>query len=881
MTNSRYLLLLFCYTLTGVTSLAYEVLWARMLSLQFGVSIFGVVVTVAAFMLGLGGGSLFGSSLAARSRVPLRLFALMELLVAVYALLLPLIFRFADQWLTQLSADLSVSGWFMLQGSALLLLMLLPALAMGVAFPLILRSLERFNGSLPLLYGLNACGGALGALLPLLLLPAFGWTVSVRAMAVAGCTIAITVFWLSCYRWPAFEPGPPAASENGSRPSVKDLFCYAGVGAAALILEIGWTRLYGMVMLRTEYVLAVILAVFLLGIGVGSLAGRWLHRHFWLLLMPAVAAGYASLSLWLLPTVSAWVERSEWNTLAQALVLQGGILALLTLPVTLTLGAWLPVLARRICAAGEPGHGEAGARLYGANSIGAASGALLSGFVLIPWLGTTETMLVAMLLLLLCGLYFAPRSRIAWVMPPLLLAIAWPVHDFPSVASLLPRTQGGSRDLYRYEDAVSITHVVERADGQRLLLSDLQRMDASTDPAAVSLQKDQARLPLLLHGSPRSILFLGLGTGITASGSLPLSGLQRTAVELSPGAIHAAAQQFAMINDDVVAAMRVVNHDGRYFLRRCRQHYDVIVGDVFHPDMAGRSALLSVEQFERARECLNDNGWFVQWLALNQFDVDALQIVIRSFARVFPDMLVFVDGFRLALVGPNGPADAAIGHAARRMGDLLDAMKVDDAMALTGGEGRWTWLGRVWGRPDPGPGPLQHEWSPQIEFSLPAARYRGDIDVASVMDWLLQRRPPARRAAEQLGVAATDFGDFERAYTATTLAFGSWQDRLRQRQGDADRLIRFANQANPLDRWAGISLADDMLATLPQALKRGMDKRQALEAILAIRPDHVDTLYELWQMARARRDSARARIYLQRLRRLSPLDRRFRAAPDG
>jgi len=874
MSNYQRVLLLFCYTLSGMISLGYEVLWARMLSLQFGVSIFGVVVTVAAFMLGLGLGSLAGTVLARRSRLPLRLFAVMELSVAIYALLLPLIFRAGDHWLGALSGDLSVTGWFVVQGGALLVLMLVPALAMGMAFPLILRGLDQFSGSLALLYGLNACGGAIGALLPLFLLPAFGWTMAVRILAVVGCLIAVIVFLFTGRQHRAVDEDA-ATSRPGSKVPTSALICYAGIGAAALILEIGWTRLYGMIMLRTEYILALILAVYLVGIGAGSLFARWLRRPVWALIMPVLAAGYATLSLWLLPTVSAWVERSEWGSLLQALILQGGVLVLLTLPVTLVLGAWLPVLVGRIEAdAGAPGHSQTGACLYGANSIGAAAGALLTGFVLIPWLGTMATMAVAMLLLLFCGLYFAPRSRIAWVLPPVLLGIVWPVSDFPAVASLLPDSQADSRDLYRYEDAVSITHVVEQASGQRLLLSDLQRMDASTEPTAVALQKNQARLPLLLHGGPHSVLFLGLGTGITASGSLPLEALQRTAVELSRGAIAAAGSQFAAINGHIVDSMRVVNHDGRYFLRSCRQKYDVIVGDVFHPDMVGRSALLSVEQFERGRDCLNDDGWFVQWLALNQFDVEDLRVVLRSFVRVFPDMLVFIDGFRLAMAGLRSSTSA--GRTSARMRGLLDSLKPDEAQALTGGEGRMTWLGRFWGRPDPGSGALQHEWSPQIEFSLPAARFRGDINVAKVMDWLLRQRPPAGRAAAMLGVSKADYPDFERAYMATTLAFGSWQARLLGHEADAERLIRFAYNANSQDRWAGLSLADDMLETLPQAVKQGIDRRQALEAILAVRPDHVDTLYELWRLAQTRGDAAEAGDYLSRLRQLAPLDSRFR-----
>lgn len=876
MPNYQRLLLLSCYTLSGMISLGYEVLWARMLSLQFGVSIFGVVVTVTAFMLGLGLGSLFGNVLARRSDIPLRLFAFMELAVAVYALLLPLMFKAGDHWLDMLSGGVSVSGWFIIQGSALLLLMLVPALAMGMAFPLILRGLDQFRGSLSLLYGLNACGGAAGALLPLFLLPVFGWTVAVRMLAAIGCLIAAIVLLVAWKRRQAVTVETAAVGEGTGLPPLV-LWCYAGIGVAALILEIGWTRLYGMVMLRTEYILAVILAVYLLGIGAGSLLARWLYRPAWLLIMPVLAAGYATLSLWLLPAVSAWVERSEWESLLQAMLFQGGVLALLTLPVTIVLGAWLPLLARSIVAdTGNAGHVDVGARLYGVNSIGAAAGALLAGFVLIPWLGTTATLVLAMLLLLICGLYFAPRNRLVWVLPILLLAGAWPVIAFPPVARLLPDSQADSRDLFRYEDAVSITHVIEQANGQRLLLSDLQRMDASTEPTAVALQKNQARLPLLLHGQAHSILFLGLGTGITASGSLPLTDLHRTAVELSRGAIMAAGDQFAAVNGHVVDSMQIVNHDGRYYLRACQQKSDVIVGDVFHPDMVGRSALLSVEQFARGRACLNPDGWFVQWLALNQFDVDDLRVVLRSFARVFPDMLVFVDGFRLAMAGSRSSDGQLNARISTRMDRLLASLPPENARALTGGEGRMTWLGRFWGHPDLGAGVLQHEWSPQIEFKLPIARFHGDINIARVMDWLLHQRPTAMQAAASLGVDEHDYTQFERAYMATTLAFGSWQARLRGHEDAAERLIRFAHNANPRDRWAGLSLADDMLETLPQALKHGLDRRQALQAILAVRPDHVETLYQLWRLARTDGDDAEARAYLLRLRQLAPLDRRFR-----
>jgi spermidine synthase len=197
------------------------------------------------------------------------------------------------------------------------------------------------------------------------------------------------------------------------------------------------------------------------------------------------------MSLWTLEPISAWIEQSQFASLGTALFFQGGVLALVTLPVTIVFGAWLPILARQV-SGGVAGHADSGARLYGINSIGAAAGSLLAGFVLLPWLGTTQTMIIALLLLFGCGLYWTPQRRfLMWFVVPLLLLV-WPVRDLPPVARLLPQTQADSRDVYRYEDAVSITHVVEQSSGQRLLLSDLQRMDASSEPAAVALQQNQA-----------------------------------------------------------------------------------------------------------------------------------------------------------------------------------------------------------------------------------------------------------------------------------------------------------------------------------------------------------------------------------------------------
>lgn len=857
---ARALVLL--YFVAGITGIAYEVLWVRMLGLQFGVSIFGVIVTVAAFMAGLGGGSLLGAVLAPRLRRPLLLFAVLEGAVAVYAWSMPALFQAID---TQLAATGGVTAWYGWQAVTAFAVLCVPALALGMGFPLMLKVLAPTPVTLARIYGLNTLGGALGALLPLVLLPALGWTAALRSVVLLGCGVAAAAAVLALAAVPA-APRPSAAPDAGAvrRPSWTNLLLYAGVGAAALVLEIGWTRLFGMVLLRTEYVLAILLCVFLVGIGLGSLWARRHARPGWLTALPIAAAAFALASLWGLPILASWADQPrEFGSLLSALFWQGLAVAALTMPVTLLLGAWLPILSNHL----EQGGRVSGAWLYGANSVGAAAGALVGGFVLIPWLGTAATLVAAALVLFMCGAALA-RSRWVFAAAPVLAAIAWPVTEMPPVAELLPHSQAAVRDLAVYEDALAITHVVEQPDGQRLLLADLRRMDASSEPTAVVVQQNQARLPLLLHPDPRSVLFLGLGTGISAAGALALPGLELTGVEISQGAIAAARDWFTPVNDGVMTRMAVVRDDARRYLRVTPAQYDVIIGDLFHPDLVGRGNLLSAQQFRRAHDRLAPCGVFVQWVALNQFDLRALRIVLRTFQQVYPESALFMDGFRLALVGYRDRTPTP-GALAARVAALTPAQQ----QALTGGEGAATWQGRYWGPLPGGAGPVEDEWRPQIEFVLPRARYQGDVKLAALLDYLIALRPDIEQAAALLGLDAQQAPDFERAYVAAELMARSWQVSLGG--GDASqaqRLLGMAYGANPRDRWVGFAIADQMFAGLPATLPREQ-RRAALLAILAVRPDHAAALKAMWEVERAGGNPARAEEYRARFAALSPLDR--------
>ncbi len=856
--------LLLIYGGTGMTALAYEVLWTRMLSLMFGISIFGVVVTVAAFMAGLGFGAVFGMRLYHRlsASSALALLALLEALIALYALALPLLMPVLDQWVLYLGGGLSLAGWQGGQALAVLLLLVPAAMAMGLAFPLALRAAYSLRLSLGAMYGINAIGGAIGAVLPLALLPAMGWRSSLWLVALLGLGLAASAAFLSR----RIGKGTDAnAGRSGVRPPWPDLLAYAGVGAAALMLEVVWTREYGMILLRTEYVLGILLLVYLAGIGLGSMLARFLAPQRWLSLLPPVTALLAVGGQYLLPSISQWANGASFESLAQAMLLQGLAVLLCTLPVTLALGAWLPLLARR-----DGSESDTGGWWYGANSIGAALGVMLAGFVFLPWLGAATSLLAASVLLLLCGLRWA-SGRLIWPGLTLVLLLGWAVRELPPPAALLP-SLGETFLLSTYEDAVALTHVVEQPDGQRLLLSDLQRMDASSSPMAVTVQKNQARLALLLHPAPRSVLFLGLGTGITAAGSAPYGDmLERTAVELSEGAIRAAADAFSTVNGQIAGHMRVVRDDARRFLRADRKSYDVIVGDLFHPDMVGRANLLSLQQFSRARQRLNDGGVFVQWLALNQFDVDSLRIVMHTFRKVFghdreDQALLFIDGYRAALVGLRGDRSAA--ELIRKLARLPERAR----RQASGGEGLWTWLGRCWGRiPDLDDVRLQDEWAPVIEFTLPRLRYGDGMDMAALWRWLLSWRADAAKAADIWRISDDQKDAFMRAWASSGLDVRLWMAELQGDERNAVRWARLSLRANPQDRWPAFALADRMYESLQHGLPPGLDRKAALQKILTLRPDHEMAIRAMLKLARESGDAAAFARWRGRLQEVAPL----------
>ncbi len=421
------------YAASGAAALVYEVTWTRLLTLQLGHTVAAASTVLAAFMGGLAVGAwLTGSfdSLAPslskdhlaqdRPRPGLRAYAMLEIIVAVCALLLPAALAASVPALAWAYADGGAPGQFALVRVALSLALLgIPAAAMGATFPIAADWYARNATDTGVLYAVNTTGAAAGAIAAgFFLIPAIGLRATTWIGVLLNLTAAAGAWWLASHeegtaeraktaktvsapflqspRSPRFLPGSPA------------LACTAAAisGFAALVYEVAWTRLLALVIGPTTYAFATMAAAFIGGLAIGSaigsrLARRVAHPAVWLAAMLVASAVAASVAAWVaaarMPLIVAAQVADPAAAFTQVVVTQAFGTALLLLPMTLALGATFPfalaVAAPRRASGASAGQGETStagrdaARVYTANTIGAIAGALCAGFGLVPALG--------------------------------------------------------------------------------------------------------------------------------------------------------------------------------------------------------------------------------------------------------------------------------------------------------------------------------------------------------------------------------------------------------------------------------------------------------------------------------------------------------------
>jgi len=726
------------FFLSGVSGLMYQVLWLRMLAVVFGVTAYAASTVLGSFMGGLALGSLLAGRLADRVRSPLRWLAGVELAIAAMALLTPPLLNAAQHLYMGVAEALPdhLVALTLARLACSAAVLIVPTTLMGATTPLVVRAATTTRGTLgprvALLYAVNASGAITGAILAgFYLIGSVGLRGTFLIAAGLNVTVAVAAALVARRADSRHDDAAPLRTAPQAAPAhvgvappatgwtarwVLTFFALSGV--ASLALEVIWFRMLVLIMPATTYAFTTMLATVLGGIALGSgMATKMLRRERdWVrtLALLNLATGLAVLGSLLVLTMT---YQLGWKTSAPV---QASIVAIL--PSAVLMGLAFPVGLRVWAGSGDPAAGDLAGRVgmaYAINLVGAIGGAVLGGFVLLPWLGSRVSLGLAASLYVLSGLLLATRAlRPARLVVPAVLAVlagGWLASQQQDLfqVTIGRRYPHGEIVLWR-EEGVQTTVAVNRAPGgmQVMYLDGLHQANDSFD--MVQVHARIGLLPLALHPAPRNVLVIGLGGGVTAGAVTRHAGVDIDVVELSGSVVRGAAR-FAHVNNDVLTQPNVHLRvsDGRNFLALTGKRYDVITADIIQPQHAGAGLVYSVEYFELARAALADDGLMLQWIGHRpKVEYD---LIMRTFLEVFPNATLWNGG--TLMVGTKQPLRLSRAAFHRKMQDsgtarALEGVGLGSYDALVGaysGDGAAM-------RAFVGDGPLLTDDRPRIEY---------------------------------------------------------------------------------------------------------------------------------------------------------------------
>jgi predicted membrane-bound spermidine synthase len=709
---------LIVFFLSGFAALLYQITWQRLLAIFSGADVYSATMVVAAFMAGLGCGSLAGGHLADRlSRTGgLLAFAVAEAAIALFGFQSKTIFydvlygRFA-----------AVADNPVLTGTILFFTLLWPTALMGASLPLLSRALTARAAvaarTIGWLYALNTLGAASGALIGVWgFFPRYGlegtlqWAawINFTCAALAIPLVLTSAFLAGKPATEATAPPDPSARVTTQLPYAFWVGAFALSGFIGLSLELIWFRMLGVMLKSTAFTFGTLLAQYLFWLGLGSLVGGVFASRirtpapFFLVLQTTAGlfagAGVAYLiarldtapSLqWLyeyfaryepLDIVEAtgeirgFVNDVIWNPTWRRLPggffqLYFGLPALLIAPATLLMGMSFPILQRAV----QSDTGRLGRRLGTlllANILGSTLGTMLTGWVLLSVAGTATTLRI---MTLLSGLFaFAawrllPNHRVlARIVAPVLCACAVTTAIvMPSGTRLWAALHGtASQRLIVAEDGSGVSVLRGREPSfDRNVTVFLNGLGQSELPYG-GIHTVLGALPALLHPMPRSAAVIGLGSGDTLFAVAGRGDLDRIlSIEIvKPQMITLAALFERQPYPGLRAVLRDprIEHvfgDGRLLLSTTSERFDIIEADALRPNSAYAGNLYSYEYFRLMRDRLTPGGFAVTWVPTDR--------VARTFLRAFEHAV----SFGSVLIGSNAPIQVDRALVERRLAD--------------------------------------------------------------------------------------------------------------------------------------------------------------------------------------------------------------------
>lgn len=622
------------FFISGFCSILYELVWLRLSMAQFGVTTALVSIVLSSFMAGLGLGS-WGSGKLIRKygdrlRFPaLRFYAVTELLIGISALLVPYELSLGRVLLEHWGSSSSFS-YYVASGIWVAVTLVPWCACMGATIPVAMLSIKRTyrnetSRSFSFLYLANVLGAVAGAGIPLLLIELYGFHRALEIGAALNFLLAAGALALS-WREPA-EQGVKETAVNVAPANIplnnrKPLVLLFATGLTSMGMEVVWIRLFSPYLGTVVYAFAMILGVYLIAMFYGSLVyRRWSRQHSY---TPTLAWPLLGLSALLpLGTSGGWFSANRNWTVVLGVFVFSAILGFVT-----------PMLVDR-WSGGDP---ERAGSAYAVNVVGCILGPLLSGFLLLPFMSERWVLFVLAVPWLLLGIYPEWLSREGLGRSGVFYRRLLSYGALALSVVLLARSADYEKNFARYQVLRDHTATVI-ATGESMHKTLLVNGVGITFLTPIT--KMMAHLPLASLGHPpKNALVICFGMGTTYRSMLSW-GIPAAAVELVPSV----PKLFGYYHSDGPELLQspmahVVIDDGRRYLERTAEEYDVITLDPPPPvEAAGSSLLYSRQFYSTIKQRLRSGGILQQWLPGGDAVVHAA--VARALEESFPHVRVF------------------------------------------------------------------------------------------------------------------------------------------------------------------------------------------------------------------------------------------------
>jgi spermidine synthase len=675
---------------SGCAALIYEVVWLQLLQLSVGSSAVSLGVLLGVFMGGMCLGSLLLPRYIGPRQHPLRVYAFLELGIGVFGLLV----LYSVPLLGGVYAAIAGTGSISVALRAVVagVCLLPPTVLMGATLPAIARWVKttpRGVSWMGYFYGGNLAGAVIGSLLagfyllrvydmPTTIFVAFGFNLAVAVIALAVARVTPYVGSIQ-------EPTPTLAA-----PGARLVYFAIGLsGLTALGAQVVWTRILSLLFGGSTYTFSLILAVFLVGLGIGSTLGSSAAVR---LRNPRAALGWCQLGLCV---TIAWAAYAASGSLPYWPINPGLIgnvdnisftfqLDLIRtfwvmLPAAILWGASFPLALAAVAAPGQD-SGRLVGGIYAANTVGAIVGALGTSLILLGNWGSQTTQQTMIILAAVSGMLMflssfmnakgkGIRQMIAAATGAIVLLV-WLVPRVPELPGMLvaygrytatwidPSGQPFNEVIYSGEGVTAAVAVTRTPYGV-LNYHNAGKVQASSEPQDMRLQRILGHMTTLVPENPSKVLVIGCGAGVTA-GAVSIDSLvtDETIAEIEPLVPFVVSTYFSEYNFDVVANPKVTVHldDARHYLLTTDKKFDAITSDPLDPWVKGAATLYTREFFEEVKEHLNPGGVFTLFVQLYESTEEATKTSIATFLQAFPDSVVFANtvngqGYDLVLLG--------------------------------------------------------------------------------------------------------------------------------------------------------------------------------------------------------------------------------------